>query len=88
MMITEKRTFLSHPNYGPYQQKKKMYRRLFSFQSCYENTIENDDECRKQKFSILPVTRVMDLNSLPAEKKFLSTFVFSFKSGCERYSKR
>ena len=65
-----------------------MYRRLFSFQSCYENTIENDDECRKQKFSILPVTRVMDLNSLPAEKKFLSTFFFSFKSGCERYSKR
>ena len=38
------------------------------------STLVNDDECRNQNFSILPMTRVMDLNSLP----FVDIFFFIY----------
>ena len=38
--------------------------------------IDNDDYYRKENFSIPPMTRVMDPNSLPAKKKKMSANFF------------
>ena len=84
MTMAENRTFLSHLwaelwCTKPSQQKKgkKKCQRFFRF-SLAVIDIENDDEGRKQNFSISPMGGVMVYQTLPAEKmkKILSKIFF------------
>ena len=60
-------------------KKKKIVKDFFRF-SLAVIAIENDDECRKQNFSISPMGAAMVYQTLPAEKMkfFLSKFFFRF----------
>ena len=87
MTKAENRTFLSHLwaeiwCTKPSQQKKmkkKNCQRFFRF-SLAVIAIENDDEGRKQNFSISPMGGVMVFQTLPAEnlKFFGQRFFFCF----------
>ena len=59
------------------KMKKKIVKDFFRF-SLAVIAIENDDEGRKQNFSISPMGGVMVYKTLPAEKMeiFLSKFFF------------
>ena len=84
MTKAENRTFLSHPwaelwCTKPSQQKnrKNFVKDFFRF-SLAVIAIENDDEGRKQNFSISPMGGVMVYQTLPAEKMkkfFVKDFV-------------
>ena len=48
--------------------------------------IENDDDYRKENFSIPPMTRVMDPKSPSAEKKICQRFFFVSILLCEHFA--
>ena len=74
MTKAEYRTFLSHqersygvPNPSSRKNEKNFVKDFFRF-SLAVIAIENDDEGRKQNFSISPMGGVMVYQTLPAEK--------------------
>ena len=90
MTKAKKRTFLSHlwaelwyqtlPAEKKKNEKKKIVKDFFRF-SLAVIAIENDEEGRKQNFSILPMGGVMVYQTLPAkknEKFFVKDFFFVF----------
>ena len=62
----------------PAEKMKKILSKIFFRFSLAVITIENDDEGRKQNFSISPMGGVMMYQTLPAEKmkKILSKIFF------------
>ena len=64
----------------PAEKMKFFLSKIFFGFSLAVIAIENDDEGRKQNFSISPMGGVMVYQTLPAEKmkNFLSKFFFSF----------
>ena len=64
----------------PAEKMKKILSKIFFCFSLAVIAIENDDEGRKQNFSISPMGGVMVYQTLPAEKMnfFLSKIFFRF----------
>ena len=71
------------------KKKKTIVKDFFRF-SLAVIAIENDDEGRKQNFSISRMGGAMVYQTLPAEKmkKKLSNIFFVLESGCHRFRKR